>query len=181
MEQILQKKQEKHDAQTFCNAMKSQLMVTIFNEKTRQESEQYREQKMPKGAAVYCSSLPISPTVQTNKNLMVLEMNNDTNRIMAIGLIKNNPHIEKYRVYKDTNENYNRFVYLGKYRIAREDMTEEEERMMKVFDRLCFKGNYHMKRGQGIRSFPPIVIWRCHHIVNLVEFVENMFRRRVVK
>ena len=176
-----QKKQETHAAKNYCKTMKSHLMVSIYNEKTRQESEQYREQKMPKGAAIYCSPLPVSNTIPLEENLLVLEMNNDTNKIMAVGTVKNRPHIEKYNVYKNVNESYNRFVYLGKYRIKREDMTEEEERIMKTFDQLCFKGNYHMKRGQGIRSFPNVILYRCRNVLNLVEFVENMFKNRITK
>jgi hypothetical protein len=161
--------------------MKSHLMVTVYNETTKQESQKYREKKMPTGAAIYCSPLPVTPTIPLGENLMVLEMNNDTNKIIAVGIVTNRPHIEKYSVYKDVNETYNRFVYIGKYRIRREDMTQEEETIMKIFDNLCFKGNYHMKRGQGIRSFPSIVLWRCRSIINLVDFVENMFRKRVSK
>jgi hypothetical protein len=178
-EQIENKKQEKHDATKFKKSMKSHLMVTVYNEKTRKESEEYRESKMPNGAAIYCSPLPVSNTIPLNENLLVLEMNNDTNRIIAVGIVTNCPHIEKYSVYKDVNESYNRFIYLGKYRIKREDMSEEEEKIMKSFDQLCFKGNYHMKRGQGIRSFPAVIIWRCRNVLNLVEFVENMFRTRI--
>jgi len=176
-----QKKQETNDAKNYCKTMKSHLMVSIYNEKTRQESEEYREQKMPKGAAIYCSPLPVAATIPLEENLLVLEMNNDTNKIIAVGTVINRPHIEKYNIYKNVNESYNRFVYLGKYRIKREDMTQEEEQIMKSFDQLCFKGNYHMKRGQGIRSFPSVILYRCRNVLNLVEFVENMFKSRIVK
>jgi hypothetical protein len=175
------KSQEKKSAANYCKKMRSHLMVTVYNEKTRQESEEYRNRKMPNGAAIYCSPLPVATTIPQEENMMVLEMNNDTNQIMAVGLVQNRPHIEKYAVYKDTNESYNRFVYMGKYRIKREDMTKEEEQIMKSFDNLCFKGNYHMKRGQGIRAFPAVILWRCRIVVNLVEFVENMFRKRLHK
>ena len=180
-EQKHRKSQERKHAVNYCKKMRSHLMVTVYNEKTRQESEEYRNRKMPNGAAIYCSPLPVATTIPQEENLMVLEMNNDTNQIMAVGLVVNRAHIEKYSVYKDTNESYNRFVYMGKYRIKREDMTKEEEQIMKSFDNLCFKGNYHMKRGQGIRAFPSVILWRCRNVVNLVEFVENMFRRRIIK
>jgi len=178
-EQKQKKKEEKHNASNYCNTMKSKLMVTIFNEKTRQESEKYRNEVLPKGAAIYCSPLPVAQTIPMNSNMLVLEMNNDTNQIIAVGIVQNRPHIEKYNVYKDVNESYNRFVYMGKYRIRREDMTAEEETIMKVFDQLCFKGKYHMKRGQGIRSFPSVILWKCRNVLNLVEFIENMFKRRI--
>jgi hypothetical protein len=176
-----EKKEEIKEAIEYCKTMKSHLMVTIFNEETRQESEKYREQKLPKGSAIYCSSLPVAKTIPLEQNLLVLEMNNDTNEIIAVGVVRNRPNIEKYFVYDDKHNYYNRFVYLGKYRIQRKDMTEHEESVMKALDNLCFKGNYHMKRTQGIRSFPAIIIWRCRIVMNLVEFIENMIRKRMNK
>jgi hypothetical protein len=184
LEEIMKKQQKKEEikeAMNFCKTMKSHLMVTIFNEETRQESENYREHKLPKGSAMYCSPFPVAKTIPLEHNLLVLEMNNDTNEIMGIGIVRNRPNIEKYFVYNDKHNYYNRFVYLGKYRIQRKDMTPEEESVMKALDNLCFKGNNHMKRTQGIRSFPAIIIWRCKNIINLVEFIENMIRKRMNK
>jgi len=176
-----QKIQETKDAVNYCKTMKSHLMVTIFNEETRKESEKYREQRLPNGSAMYCCPFPVTKTIPLERNLLVLEMNNDTNEIMAVGAVRNRPNIEKYFVYKEMHSYYNRFVYLGKYRISRKDMTEYEESVMKALDNLCFKGNHHMKRSQGISSFPSIIIWRCRNVINLVEFVENMIRDRMNK
>ena len=108
-------------------------------------------------------------------------MDNDSNRIFGIGLIKNIPYYNKYRIYGEqveSFEDYNRYVYVGKYHIKREDMTEEEEIIMKVFDELCFKGHMHMKRGQGLKAFPLKILWRTKHILDLRSYVEKMFKHR---
>jgi len=110
--------------------------------------------------------------------MFVLEMNNDTNRIMGIGMVKNHPICNKYRVYR--HGNYNRYVFTSKYRIDRSDMTEGEEKIMQAFDILCFTGNCHMKRGQGLKAFPMIMLFRCLEVVDLVKFVTEMFKNRMV-
>ena len=56
--------------------------------------------------------------------VFVLEMNNDKNKIMGIGMVRNHPVLNKYRVYK--NNNYNRYVYTGKHYINREAMNPQE-------------------------------------------------------
>jgi hypothetical protein len=109
--------------------------------------------------------------------MFVLEMNNDTNKIIGIGMVRNHPYVNKYSVYSEGN--YNRYVYVGKTRIDRESMTEEEERIMTVFDILCFTGNKHMKRGQGLKSFPIDMLYRCSVKLDLVQFIREMFKRRL--
>ena len=79
------------------------------------------------------------------------------------------------------NKNYTRFVYAGKYRIDRSEMTEQELEIMLAFDKLCFTGNRHMKRGQGLLSFPVEMLCRCSKILDLVDFVTNMFKIRMCK
>ena len=104
-------------------------------------------------------------------------MNNDTNQIIGVGMVRNHPIVNKYTVY--SNGNYNRYVFVGKTRIDRSEMDEEEERIMKVFDILCFTGNKHMKRGQGFRLFPIEMLYRCSKKLDLVQFICEMFKRRI--
>jgi len=108
--------------------------------------------------------------------MFILEMNNDTNKISGIGMVRNKPQLNKNRVYE--NGNYNRYSFMGKCRIDREQMTEEEKLILSVFDILCFTGNRHMKRGQGLTSFPIDMLYRCHYKLDLIEFVRNMFKIR---
>ena len=47
-------------------------------------------------------------------------------------------------------------------------MTEEEEKIMTIFDVLLFKGGAHLKRGQGIIAVPAWIKNNKH--INFVEF-----------
>ena len=97
---------------------------------------------------------------------------------MGIGLIRNHPICGKHRIYR--NGNYNRYAYIGSKRIDREELDHEEEKIIKAFDILCFKGDKHMKRGSGITCFPHEILFRCMNIVNLVEFISAMFKKRMM-
>lgn len=154
------------------------LLTSRFNNSTFQENTTFRS-KNPKIGCVYCSPDPISQEINIDTVLFILEMNNDTNKITGIGMVRNHPQINKYMVYN--NRNYNRYVYVGKYRIDRNDMSEMEERVMKVFDHLCFKGTRHMKRGQGLKSFPVDMLYRCMRTMDLVKFISEMFKRKIDK
>jgi hypothetical protein len=106
-------------------------------------------------------------------------MNNTTNKIMGIGMVRNHPHCNTANVYETGN--YNRYCFIGKYRIGREDMIEQEEEIMKVFDILCFTGSKHMKRGHGINAFPYDILYRCSPKLDIVKFISNMFQVRIKK
>ena len=152
------------------------LLTSRFNNTTLEENSDFRN-KNPKIGCVYCCPDPISQEINSDTVLFILEMNNDTNKIIGIGMVRNHPHINKYNVYK--NGNYNRYVYTGKYRIDRNDMNENEERIMKVFDILCFKGTRHMKRGQGLKAFPVDILYKCMKTMDLVNFISEMFKNKI--
>lgn len=154
------------------------LLTTRFNDETWEQNKKYREEKELPGC-IYCSPGPISVKIQPEQIAFILEMNNDKNKIMGIGMIRNHPHINIYQIYE--NDSYNRYVYIGKTRIDRSEMNEEEERIMKAFDILCFKGNRHMKRGHGLKSFPIEMLYNCSKELDLVEYITNMFKTRIVK
>lgn len=151
------------------------IITSRFNNATYNENRLFIEKKK-RIACVYCAPTLISHKVMLDSTLFVLEMNNDKNRIMGIGKVKNHPQLRKYSVYN--NQNYNRYVFTGKCRIDRIDMNMEEEQIMRAFDILCFKGPYHMKRGHGLLSFPSVLLYRITPIIDLVQFICNMFNRR---
>jgi hypothetical protein len=152
------------------------IITSRFNNKTWHENEQYRIQHNLKGC-IYCSPSQVTVNIPTETILFVLEMNNETNKIIGIGMIRNKPKINRYTIYNERN--YNRYVFTGKTRIDRVDMTEDECDIMRVFDILCFTGNRHLKRGQGLVSFPLDMLYRCNKRLNLVDFISNMFRTRM--
>jgi hypothetical protein len=151
------------------------IMTSRWTQSTWEENVEYRNMN-PQIGCIYCSPTNISKQIQKNTILFVLEMNNDKNRIMGVGVIRNCPIINKYFVYE--NGKYNRYVFTSKKRIDREQMNEEEDRIMKVFDILCFTGNTHMKRGQGIKAFPREMLQKMSCKLDLVEFIRTMFKRR---
>ena len=76
-------------------------------------------------------------------------MNNDTNQITGIGLIKNYIHRDnKYNIYNDRN--YNRFVYKS---INRADRNRIDSEVVAVIEQVLFKGAQHFKRSIGITIF----------------------------
>jgi hypothetical protein len=155
------------------------LMTTRFTNQTWEENRKYCK-KMNK-ECIYATSEPVSQGIISNNIMMILEMNNDTNRIIGIGLLKNKPYYEQHSIHQDTQ--YNKFSYIGNMRISRESMTPDEERMMKVFDHLCFKGCDHQKRLKGIKSFPHNKLYNIYQEMNidLVAFISQMFKSRMPK
>lgn len=170
--------EEKHIREYAKKFKDTYLMTTRFNSYTANENMRFRKQKWPNGC-IYGTPVMVSNRIHNECKLFVLEMNNDENRIMGIGLILNKPQFNKHKIYSDFN--YNRYSYIGKYRISREEMNEEEEFIMQIFDKLCFQGKYHMKRGHGLTAFPMKILYRCRKIVDLVKSVEEMFKKRIIK
>ena len=108
-------------------------------------------------------------------------MNNDTNKILGIGLIKNTtPEYNKYTVYE--NERYNLFTYQGGYRIGTDEMTEEEKYVISRLEMLCFKGKRHQKRMVGIKAFPMDILFsfktREENNIDFVQEITKMFKTR---
>ena len=145
---------------------------------TWEENKNYRKNHK-EIACIYGSPDKISQKIPQESVLFILEMNNDINKIMGIGMIKNHPICGRYNTYEEGN--FNRYTYIGKHRIDRIDMFEDEENIMKAFDILCFTGNKHLKRGKGITSYPPYMLFKCNQVIDLVDFITEMFKKRFSK
>ncbi len=169
---------EKRQIKEFYNNLNKYILTARFNSFTLIENENYRK-KLGGYSCIYGSPDLISLSIPIDSILFILEMNNSENKIAGIGMVKNHPIMGKHVIY--SNGNYNRYVYLGKYRIDRNDMEEKEEEVMQAFDVLCFTGKSHMKRCQGIKQFPVDVLYRCLDVINLVDFITNMFKTRFAK
>ena len=122
------------------------LMVTRFNNETWIENSRWRENNNHKGC-IYNSPTVIKENISLQIPIYVIEMNNDENKIMGIGKIKNNISTKRHKIYTDNN--YNRYSYLGK-RIDREDIKNLNK--LEELEKKLFKGKGHLKRGQGITS-----------------------------
>lgn len=161
--------------------LKTFLMTTRFTNKTFDENRQFLKSDglNPLIKCIYpCAEIIKSVSSQT---MFVLEMNNQQNCIVGIGFINNLPVCNKYNVYEDGKHNI--FAYLGKYRIDRTEMNEEEENVMIILDMFCFKGKSHLKRLLGIKLFPIDVLfdYRESNQVDLVQLITQMFKTRFVK
>jgi len=162
-------------AKVYKQALRSFIVTSRFNTETWLENKEFRKNH-PSIQCIYGAPDPVKKEIPLDTPLFVLEMNNDTNKIEGIGLIQNRPSKVHYKIYNDGN--YNRYKYIGYQHISREDMTIEEEDIMQVFDILCFTGNKHLKRGQGLKTFPIETLFRCSSRMDLVKFVSTMFEKR---
>jgi hypothetical protein len=172
----LDKEAEKHRIREYERTIKYHIMTTRFNNETAEENRIYRSKKHIENYCIYGTPVEVSRSIHPDAKMIVLEMNNDQNRIIGIGLLVNRRNINTYTVYK--NPGYNRYCYLGKDRITREEMSEEEEITMKIFDKLCFEGTLHSKRGHGLRTFPTKILYRCLKLRNLENELVEMFKKR---
>lgn len=164
----------------FVEETKQHIMTTRFNHATWSENVAFR-QRHTKFGCIYGTPEQNNSKYNDDSIMFVLEMNNETNTIMGIGMIKNISHVKKYRIYDD--DNYNRYAYIGKYRIDREEVGEEDGFIFRVFDELCFSGSRHQKRLRGIKSFPIDMLFKVkkYKNIDLVDYIKNMFKKKVVK
>jgi len=151
------------------------LASSRFTNNTWAENRKFCENY--KKIIAYSCPIPISIKIPPDGFIGVLEMNNDINRIIGIGLIRNKTRPKTW-VYEDGN--YNRNTYFGTRRIDRSEMTEAEEKIMELLDSYCFKGNGHLKRGQGITCFPLKYLFESfERNVDILQEIKNMFNSRI--
>lgn len=146
------------------------LATTRFNNEYFIENERWRERNGWKGC-VYGTPRKIKEDVVPNSYIFVIEMNNDENKIMGVGLIKNTLSMPSKRIYSAGN--YNRYTYKGKRRLNRHEAEGDYEKVLCILEELLFKGSRHMKRGQGITIIPE---WICNNRhVDFTRYLKEMF------
>lgn len=178
LEEKLKKREDNKHIKSFKTNIKTHLLTSRFNTITRKQNDVYRNNYWKNGC-IYCAPVLVNKEIPQGAKMIVLEMDNDINQIFAVGLLTNKPFTSRFSVYED--HNYNRYNYTGRYRITREQCSEEEEAILQMLDFMCFKGNQHMKRGQGLTSFPVKTLWKLSKDFDLTEFLEKMFQNRFVK
>jgi len=174
-------KQEKREwrrkMRIYQNSLRHTLATTRFNNYTWEENCKMRRTNST-AKCIYATPIQITSRITLDSNVFVLEMNNDADQIMGIGLIKNHAVAGKYAVH--SVQNYNRFVYIGKWRIDREEMIGSELDMLRLLEAVCFRGINHSKRGQGITALPLKLQYKSHLLgLNLLDFICNMFKSRM--
>ena len=150
------------------------IATTRFNTKTWNENVAWRENNKFPGC-IYGTPKRVSDKMPLGKPMFIMEMQNDENVIKGIGLVRNTNVVgQRFRIYED--QNYNRYTYKGVQRIDRTSMNHDEEIIMRVMDLLVFKGERHLKRGQGIISIPSWIIDNKH--IDFIGVFRKMFRTR---
>ena len=131
------------------------IVTTRFNNETLETNYAYRKKKEFK--CMYCSPTEITSKIPYNEPVFVIEMNNETNEIAGIGLIKNSIVKNKYfKVHKDANTN--RYTYVGKHFLDREKINEVNTLLVYILETILFKGKTHSKRGAGLTLIPQKVL-----------------------
>ena len=126
-----------------------------FNSETLISNYEYRRRHNLK--CMYCCPSQLSPKIKYNTLVFVIEMNNSTNMIEGIGLIKNKPETERY--YKvQLDGNTNRYIYISKYFIDRKIIEDLNPHLVQILEQILFKGKTHSKRGSGLTIIPEKVL-----------------------
>lgn len=126
-----------------------------YNNETWEASERYRTRRQL--ACIYAPPYKLAENIEPNMPVFVIEMNNETNQIMGIGLIKNRLVTDRvYKVQEDTN--CNRYIYIGQHHLTREALEQYNPFLVYVLDEILFKGYTHSKRGSGLTKIPEKVL-----------------------
>lgn len=119
-----------------------ELASTRFNHQTYGENMAYRTNDEP----IYASPMQMGEKYPIDRPIYVVEMNNEINEVVGIGLIYNRIHFdERHHIHSDRN--YNRYIYKGKYWINREQIPGG---LLTDLENVLFRGLSHQKRISGI-------------------------------
>jgi hypothetical protein len=150
---------------------------TRFNEHTLEENRRYKETRKIEGC-IYGAQMKIYEKYPLNSQMFVVEMNNETNRIEGIGLIKNIIVLDKnYKIYEEGE--YNRYIYKGKYWLSRDQVARMNEDIVKIFDVILFKGKSNLKRMSGICVVTETLIqnWNKNRHISSSQIINKMIQR----
>jgi len=138
------------------------LASTRFTNETYEQNTLYREAHSLR-EYIYCQRKRIKASIPLNSLLYIVEMNNSTNEILGIGLIKNFIVTDKfYKVYSSTD--FNLYTYKTIYRLNRAELLMEHSDLVFALETICFKGKTHLKRIPGISIIPNKLLQLYSHI-----------------
>ena len=140
-----------------------------FNNKTYLENLKWKQRKEHSGCA-YGLDKPLSKNIPLGKDIYIIEMNNDINKIMGIGKIKNQiNYSNRSRMYKE--ERLNQYIYKTHHFISRNDIMKRQRIpsiVLRFLENILFYGHKHFKRGQGCIILPWKRILTIEH--NKIEY-----------
>jgi hypothetical protein len=128
-------------------------------------------------ACIYGSPQQMTEKIPLNSLVFVVEMNNSTNKIEGIGLIRNLlNHEKKIRVYQTGN--YNRYTYQGNFRIDRCTIEFVCPQILQILEKLVFTGKTHLKRGAGFTRIPE-KLYKHHKILENYNYTEQQIKYEI--
>lgn len=152
------------------------IVTSRFNNSTWEENCSFRDKHSYSGC-IYGSPQQMTEKIPLNSLVFVVEMNNSTNKIEGIGLIRNLlNHEKKIRVYQTGN--YNRYTYQGKYRIDRSTIEIVCPQVLKILEQLVFTGKTHLKRGGGFTRIPE-KLYNKHKILETYNYTEQQIKEEL--
>ena len=126
-----------------------------FNNKTYIENLNWKQRKEYNGCA-YGLDKPLCKNIPNGKYIYIIEMNNDINKIMGIGKIKNQIiYSNRSRMY--TEHRLNQYIYKSHDFISRNDIIKTQSKasiVIRFLENILFYGYKHFKRGQGCVILP---------------------------
>lgn len=168
---------------------KFDIYTTRFNNITYEENVEFKKKNFIEDGCIY--GVDKLQTHNMNKVLFVLDMNNDKNKIMGIGIIicslSNNQDVDIY-----SKDQYNKYIYKGNYYIKILNnpniISHWRKFIYDEFEKNLFWGKSNQKRSRGITRFPLKLILSYHilFILNLFiylnpnHFIENSFIKKFI-
>lgn len=152
------------------------IACTRFTNSTYAENMEYR--KKHNYPAIYGSALKIRDIYLPGAFIFIVEMNNEKNQIEGVGLIENKLVCDRYHnIY--SNAEYNKYVYRGKYWLAKENIEPE---ITEIFNNILFKGKSHLKCRIGITVVTEklLVRWN-YHTLNVKYRLQKLFENACAK
>ena len=149
------------------------IACTRFNNTTYDENMRYRREHCE--TVIYGSTLKIRDIYSQGSQLFVAEMNNQTNQIEGIGLIKNCLIYDKRHNIYD-NDDYNRYIYKGNYWLSRKQINQYNPEILEILDTVLFKGRSHLKCRIGITIITPKLFVHWDYDLDILKkMVKNLF------
>lgn len=147
------------------NNMIKTIATTRFNDDTYKQNINYKR-KMNHNGALYGSPVRIKENIPLDTAIYVIEMNNSTNIIEGIGMIKNENILDKhYRIYNDIPS---LIVELDQNSDDKED--EDAKRLTRIESGNCRDYNSYVYKGSKHISRCEI---KDEYFTKVIEVLEN--------
>jgi hypothetical protein len=135
---------------------KFDVYTTRYNSYTYLQNQRFKENKLNGfNGAIYSTTMPFPVSTSMEKYLFVLDMNNTTNKLMGISLLKNRlAKDQTLNVYSDPT--FNNYIYKTKFYIDFSCVKLEESWKLFIeneLERCLFYGKSNMKRGGSFTRF----------------------------